>query len=491
MKVRFTVSAADLDVARGDLLAVLLDEKLEYAVTKRCRLRPEAEKWLKAAEDKKLLDHMYTAGEGVKFGTVAFLALPLEAFQEPEDQVRTAAAKALDYARNRNLRKVAFVLETKAGAGLAAQIVDAAVFGLYEFTEYRKSRYQFAEMQVELLVPKDTVAAVRRTVKERQAVVEAANDARTLVNITGSELPPERIAAAAKKVAAKHKLQFTLLRKADLEREKFTGILNVGAGSAHPPVMFALKHSGGKGAAIDLALVGKGVTFDTGGISLKPWDKMWEMKGDMAGAAAVIGVMQALAALGVKKNIVGIVPAAENRPDAKAYLPGDVLRYRNGVTVEIHSTDAEGRLILADGLIWAQEKFKAKTVIDIATLTGACVRALGMDITGVMGNDAKLVQSLISAGARSGEKMWELPLPVEYKEMLLSTVADIKNVGGALAGASTAGLFLQRFIEDGVKWAHLDIAGTFETDKRKRYFLGAGGTGVMVRTLVELARTLN
>jgi len=490
MKVKFAVSAADLDAARGDLLAVLLDSDLKSATTKRCRLRPEAEKWLQAAEDKKLLDHMYTAGEGVRFGTVAFMPLALEAFQEPEDQVRTAAAKALDFARNRDMRKVAFLLETKAGAKLAAPIAEAAVLALYEFAEYKKPKYRFSEMEVELLVPKDAVAAARREVKERQAVAEAANLARTLVNTTGSELPPEKMAAAAKQVASAHKLEFTLLRKADLERGKFTGLLNVGAGSANPPVMFALKYSGRRAATVDLALVGKGISFDTGGISLKPWDKMWEMKGDMAGAAAVIGVMQALAELGVKKNVVGIVPSAENRPDAKAYLPGDVLRYRNGVSVEVHSTDAEGRLVLADALIWAQDRFKVETVIDIATLTGACMRALGPDITGVMGNDARLVQDVIRAGARCGEKIWELPLPVEYQEMLLSTVADIKNVGGPLAGASTAGLFLQRFINDGTKWAHLDIAGTFEVDKRKRYFLGAGGTGVMVRTLVELARTL-
>jgi leucyl aminopeptidase len=285
-------------------------------------------------------------------------------------------------------------------------------------------------------------------------------------------------------------MQFTLLRADDLVREKFVGVTAVGVGSVNPPVMFAMNYKGGRSDKVDLALVGKGISFDTGGIDLKPFDHMWEMKTDMAGAGAVIHTMQAIAELGLKKNVVAIIPSAENRPDAKAYLPGDILRYKNGVTVEVHSTDAEGRLILADGLIWAQEKFKAARVIDVATLTGACVRALGLLYTGLMCNNDGLAKKIMECGAKRGEKFWPLPLPAEYNELLLSSVAKVKNIGGANAGASTAGLFLQNFITEGTAWAHLDIAGSSFYESRQRYYMQPGSTGVMVRTLTELAASL-
>jgi len=485
MDVRFTVGTADLAAAQGDVLALLLDDDLKYAPPKGHPLRAEAERWLRGAKKKEVWEHPFTRAKAARFAFVGFLPLRLEFFQDGRDQARSAAAKVVDFARKRHLDRIAFLLEPTAAMELIELIVEGVVLGAYEFTEFRDSIYPLKRMHVELLVAEGNLSAARRMASQRQKVCEAANGARSLVNRPGSVLPPEALAEHARKVAQKHRMRFTLLRHADLKRGGHVGLLNVGAGSAHPPVMFALEYQGSERRQLDLALVGKGISFDSGGISLKPWDKMWEMKGDMSGAAAVIHVLEAVAALKLKKNVTAVVPSAENRPDARAYLPGDILRYRNGVSVEIHSTDAEGRLILADALLWVQERFKAKKLVDVATLTGACARALGPNYSGIMFNDEELAAQLQEAGERAGEKLWPLPLPVEYEEQLLSPVAKIKNVGGALAGASTAGLFLQRFIGAGVKWAHLDIAGTFFYDKKQRYFLQPGATGVMVRTLTD------
>ncbi len=485
MHVRITVGTVDIAEAKGGVLAVLLDDDLKYAVSKRNPLRAEAERWLKGAQEERVWDYAYSAAEGVNFEFVAFMPLRLGFFQEKDDQVRTAAAKVVDFARKHHLDSIAFILEPKAGLSIVDKVVEGVTLGGYEYTEFKDSLYPIETMNVELLVAADAVRAAENIVYERQTVCAAANRARDIINRPGSSLTPEGIAAHARSVAEQHGMEFTLLRKDDLKKGGHVGLLNVGAGSAYPPVMFAMHYQGARRKRVDLALVGKGISFDTGGISLKPWDKMWEMKGDMAGCAAVIHTMDAIATLGLKQNVVGIVPSAENRPDAKAYLPGDILSYKNGVSVEVHSTDAEGRLILADALLWAQDEFKAKTIIDVATLTGACLRALGLNYTGLMANDEKLAQRLAKSGASVGEKLWPLPLPVEYEEQLLSSVAKIKNVGGPYAGASTAGLFLQRFIGEGVTWAHLDIAGTSDCDKKQRYFLQPGGTGVMVRTLTD------
>jgi leucyl aminopeptidase len=240
-----------------------------------------------------------------------------------------------------------------------------------------------------------------------------------------------------------------------------------------------------KKAKRHLALVGKGVTFDTGGISLKPGDKMWEMKGDMSGGAAVIYAMKAIGKLRPAIDVTGIIPTAENSPDANAQLPGDVFFAKNGKSIHVDNTDAEGRLILTDGLHQAGVA-GATHVIDIATLTGACARALGPSIAGVMGNNPSLIQAIIRAGRNHGEEFWELPLHAEYKEMIKAPCADVNNTGGPYAGAITAGLFLQEFIPDGAAWAHLDIAGPFIREKEWKYY-EAGGIGFGLKMMVDLA----
>jgi leucyl aminopeptidase len=262
-------------------------------------------------------------------------------------------------------------------------------------------------------------------------------------------------------------------------------LLAVAKGSAQPPKFIVMEYMKGKKSEKPVVLVGKGLTFDSGGISLKPAHNMEEMKFDMSGGAAVIGAMYAAGMLKLKKNIVGLVPAAENMPGGRAVKPGDIVRSMSGKTIEILNTDAEGRLILADALSYAK-KYKPAAVVDLATLTGACMVALGSHATGLFGNDEKLIEALREAGERTGERCWPMPLWDEYKEQIKSKVADLKNIGGRWGGAITAAAFLEKFTD--YPWVHLDIAGTAFGSKALLPYVQAGGTGLGVRQLIDFLR---
>ncbi len=490
MDIQISTCAIDLKKSRGELIVILVDDDLKF-VSKNGKFYSDAERILKLTRDKKLFEEEYLPGSsfGVNFERVGFFPLRLLVYQDEKDQVRSSVAKAVDFGRKHGFRKVSFLLETEPAYSGYKEIVDGAVLGGYEFTAYKKSNYG-GKLIVELMLPASVNLKIRALAKEREKVCDSVNLARDLVNSPGADVTPGHLTGYARKLAKDYGLDFHSLQFGELQKQGYVGLVNVGKGSVNHPFLFSILYPGGKGKKIDTVLIGKGVTFDTGGISLKPWDRMWEMKGDMSGASCVIHVMDAIAKLKPKKNVAIVVPTAENRPGSQAYLPGDILRYRNGKTVEIHSTDAEGRLILADALIYAQERFSPPVLIDVATLTGACARALGEDHTGLMANDSKLAQSIIECGSANGEKVWELPLAPEYEEQIVSPVADIKNVGGALAGAQTAAHFLKHFVKEGVKWAHLDIAGTFFHEKRRKYFLQQGATGVMVRTLTDWVMSL-
>jgi leucyl aminopeptidase len=277
-----------------------------------------------------------------------------------------------------------------------------------------------------------------------------------------------------------------VLDPAALKAKGYQGILHVGAGSPqHPGRMVVLRHVPRKASKETIALVGKGITFDSGGISIKPSDKMWEMKGDMAGAAAVLYAMRALGKIRPDVKVLGVLCCAENLPDANAQRPGDIFVAKNGKSVMVDNTDAEGRLVLTDGLARAGEE-GASHIVDIATLTGAVVRALGPSVAGIMGTDASLVKRVIRSGENHGEPFWELPLVEEYKDSLKTPYADLNNIAaGGLAGAITAGLFLREFVPSGAAWAHLDIAGPMFKEKEWKYF-DAGAIGFGVKTLVDL-----
>ncbi|HEV7991685.1 MAG TPA: leucyl aminopeptidase [Gemmatimonadaceae bacterium] len=318
-----------------------------------------------------------------------------------------------------------------------------------------------------------------------RAIAEGHGLARTLGMMPGNLCTPDFLAQTATEIAARHGLEITILGRAEMEKEGMGSFLCVAQGSPEDPKLIALQYKGGAPGAKPVALVGKGLCFDSGGISIKPAQGMEWMKFDMCGAAGVLGAMEAIARLELPVNVVGLVGATTNMPSGTAVKPGDVVRSMSGKYIEIINTDAEGRLVLADVLAYAR-RFEPSAVIDAATLTGACVIALGHTASGVMGNDAALVTEVIAAGTRAGEPGWELPMWDDYRELIKSDVADIKNSGGRPAGTISAALFLKEFAE-GYPWVHLDIAGTAYTEAD----LGTvprGPTGVPVGTFVEFVR---
>ncbi|HTK15496.1 MAG TPA: leucyl aminopeptidase [Acidimicrobiia bacterium] len=368
--------------------------------------------------------------------------------------------------------------------GDAAQgFVEGVALGSYQFLTYKSDAKPSKLARVQILGRAN--ANVRDGIERGARIAAAVAWARDLVNEPAADKSPDAIAKLTRALARANGLTIKVLAGEQLEKERLGGVLGVGKGSERPPRFVRLAYEP-KGARATLAFVGKGVVFDSGGLSLKTASGMETMKTDMSGGAAVIAAMSTLRDLDVKIRVIGFVPLVENMPSGDAMRPGDVLRMRNGKTVEVLNTDAEGRLILADALSLASEE-KPDAIVDLATLTGACVVALGEKVAGLMGEDA-WVEQIRAAAGRAGEAVWHLPLPPEYRKMIDSEVADIKNISGAGGGgALTAGLFLREFSGD-VPWAHLDIAGPARAGSDDGYIV-RGGTGFGVRTLVELART--
>ena len=326
--------------------------------------------------------------------------------------------------------------------------------------------------------------AVREAVEYASAVVEGVALARDLVNEPGGKLTSPAFANRVRRMASGSGIGVKVLDEAGIKRAKMGGLLGVNRGSSRPPRFVELDYRPKGKASGCIALVGKGLTFDAGGLSIKPAQGMMHMKMDMAGAAAVVGAFSVLPVLAPKCRVRGYLPMTDNMLGGDATRPGDVLTIRNGKTIEVLNTDAEGRLVLADALSLASEA-KPDAIVDLATLTGACVVALGPKIAGLMGRNDNFLTQVEVASQRSGERVWQLPLPDSYRKMVDSSVADMKNIGGPDAGAITAGLILQEFVATGIPWAHLDIAGPAfaDTDDAE---VCKGGTGFGVRLLLEL-----
>jgi leucyl aminopeptidase len=379
---------------------------------------------------------------------------------------------------------------------LGQALAEGAVLGQYRFDRYQRADDDAGRgrlKKVTLLCESES-PELKQGMQTGRVIAESTAFARDLSNEPGAVMTPARLAKEAQAMARKVGLRCKVLGRRELEAQKMGGILAVGCGSANEPRLIILEHGigagGRKGAAKGkqptIALVGKGITFDTGGISIKPAENMDAMKSDMSGGAAVIAALRAVALLKLPMRVVGIVPAAENRPSSTSYLPGDVVQTAAGVTIEILNTDAEGRVVLADGLHCAQS-YKPDAIVDIATLTGAKIIALGTHCCAVMGNDEPLMQRLRAAGDRAHERVWPLPLWDEYKEQVRSDIADVKNTGGREGGSITAAALLARFVGD-FPWAHLDIAGNERTGSAKPY-TPKGATGFGVRLLVEFLRS--
>ncbi len=406
------------------------------------------------------------------------------------DAARNAGGTLAKAARQQKLSSLAVLAPGDHVAAIAAGFV----LGRFSYAEHKGTATDAADgpmpVRLTLVGPADADAVARAVV-----VAEAQNFARTIAMRPGNDINPPTLADLAEEMAADVGLSCDVLDEKDLAKLGMGGLLGVGAGSATPPRLIVLEHGGAakgkkggkkKSAAAPLLVVGKAITFDTGGISIKPAANMQGMVFDKCGGMAVLGLMVALAKLKVPQRVVGILASAENHISGTAYRPGDILHMYNGVTVEITNTDAEGRLVLGDALAWGIETYKPAAVVDLATLTGACVVALGTTMAGLMSNSDELVGEIQRAATAAGEKVWRLPVDDEHREKLKSVPADIVNAPGREGGALTAAAFLSHFVpRDGsVPWAHLDIAGVADTDKATPLY-AKGATGWGVRTLVE------
>ena len=387
--------------------------------------------------------------------------------------IRRAAGTAINSARK--LKTVAFLPLDKPTETIIP-ILDGAILGDYRFHQLKSikdtSNIETAYFFIGNSNINDKYLDTLRIIDEGTCI------ARDLANMPANLLNPASLAEDAAELGKQFNIPVKILDEAQIEKLKMGALLGVAQGSANKPKLVVWEYKGGKASDKPIVLVGKGVTFDSGGISLKPPDGMEAMKGDMGGAGAVISMISVVGQIKPKINVVGITPLVENMPSGTSYRPGDILTASNGKTIEIISTDAEGRLILADALVYAQ-KFDPKYIIDIATLTGACMVALGLNIcAGIMGKDQKLIDNLIKAGDQSGERLWQLPLWDDYKELIKTPAADMKNSGGRWGGAISAAMLLSAFTE-GYRWAHLDIAGTDREEAINPYrYKGATGYGV-------------
>ncbi|RLC57953.1 MAG: leucyl aminopeptidase [Chloroflexota bacterium] len=411
------------------------------------------------------------------------------------DGVRQAAGAAAKKARELGVTRFSTIVHGGGRAGLdledAAQaVVEGTILASYHFRQHKTEPDEDERPDVEMVTlvefSAEKVPVVERGARAGQSVAEAVSMTRDLVNQPANYATPTALAEVAQKLAVDFGLRCRVLDREQMAELGMGALLGVAQGSEQPPKFIILEHNAGRDDLDTIVLVGKGITFDSGGINIKPGEHMAAMKSDMAGAAAVMGALRAAAALDIPLHVVGLMPATENLPSGRAIKPGDVLKSLSGLTIEVINTDAEGRLILADALAYAQ-RYQPQAVVDVATLTGACVVALGEITTGLMGTDPDLVARIKAASEKTAEKVWELPLFEEYGEQLKSDVADVKNVGGRPAGAITAAFFLSKFAK-GMPWAHLDIAGKALSDKERNPYTPKGATGVGVRLFVQLLR---
>ncbi|GAB3676452.1 leucyl aminopeptidase [Actinocorallia lasiicapitis] len=443
-----------------------------------------------AAMDGRLLEALKAVGatgkpgEVVKLPTLGAITAPTVVAvglgENPDAEgLRRAAGAAVRSLAGKAKVAVALPAATTEAAG---DVATGALLGNYSFTRYRTGEQTELVADLVLVTSADATAAVERA----ETLAGSIALVRDLVNTPPSHLIPEDLADVAERVAAESGLQIEVLDEKALVDGGYGGIVGVGQGSVNPPRLVRLAYSHPQ-ATKTVVFVGKGITFDTGGLSLKPADAMDWMKSDMGGAAAVLGSLQSIAALKPKVNVIGYLTIAENMPSGTAQRPSDVITIYGGKTVEVLNTDAEGRLVMADALVRSAED-RPDLLVDVATLTGAQLVALGTRTTGIMANSDEVREGVVAAADRAGEASWGMPLPEELRKGLDSPVADIANISGdRWGGMLTAGVFLKEFVPDGVRWAHLDIAGPSFHKGEPYGYTPKGGTGAATRTLVQIA----
>lgn len=414
--------------------------------------------------------------------------------KQPEftlDRIRGVSAEFCRALRKLNCRRIATIVHGGGIGGIepepAAQaITEGSILGLYKFRKHLTREPEEQDIEELLIVERDAakLPALEQGRHKGKIIAQATNQARDWINEPANYMTPSDMARVAQELAKTYNLDLTILDRDQMEKEGMGALLGVAQGSHQPPKFIALSYQGNPTSSKTLGFIGKAITFDSGGLDIKSTEAMADMKGDMAGGAAVLSALAAIAQLKPKVNVTALVAATENLPGGSALKPGDILKAMNGKTIEVVNTDAEGRLTLADVLSYAVKQ-RLSPLIDVATLTGACQIALGDVCSGIFGNSQELIDKVTKAGADAGERLWQMPMYEEYKELNKSDIADIKNSGGRWGGAITAAQFLNEFAGD-TPWVHIDIAGTARSDKERGYSV-KGATGVGVRTLVNFA----
>jgi leucyl aminopeptidase len=399
------------------------------------------------------------------------------------EKSRIISGKIIQYSREFKIKELS-IIPFNSSKEIIESLIEGIILSSYSFEKFKTAKENNTISKVSILIESNS-KEFQKIIDEISVICQSVNDAREISNLPPNQCSPEHLS----KIALNIKNQEIKSKIIDIDTMKdigLNGLVSVGSGSINSPKLIVIEYKGTKNEDKPILLVGKAVTFDSGGISLKPSEKMEEMKFDKCGGVNVIAIMKSLSLLKIKNNVIGIIPAAENMPSNSSYRPSDIINMYNGKSVEVLNTDAEGRLILADALTFGIKQYNPKLIIDMATLTGACIIALGNNVAGIIGNDEKLIRKIIDTSKITDEKMWELPLFEEYYDQIKSKNADIKNIGGRAAGAITAAAFLSNFVED-IPWVHLDIAGTAwnQEGTLSKSYNPSGATGFGIRTIIK------
>lgn len=409
-----------------------------------------------------------------------------------KDIIRLVSGKIAQKARELKLKEFSIITPPSFVTDQitsVSQIVEGSKMGLYKFDKFKTEKTDDLP-DLTIIVSKSN--KISQAIKTAVIVADGVIFTKSTANLPPNECTPSTLASFAKTISKKNKMKCNIFSKPELKKKGFGGITAVGQGSKNEPKLIVLEHNNGSRSEKPIVLVGKAVTFDTGGISLKPGDKMDEMKFDKCGGCTVLGIMKAVAELKLPTNVVGIIPSVENMPGGESYRPGDIIKLYSGKTAEILNTDAEGRLILSDALSYGEKEYTPKAIIDFATLTGACIVALGTNVAAIVSNNEKLTKKINDSSKRTTEEVWELPVNQDYMDMIKSDVADMKNVGiGRAAGTITAAAFLKNAIEN-TPWVHIDIAGVAWTQvaTKEKSYNSKGATGFGVRLILDYLQNL-
>lgn len=491
--MKITVTTQEMETVSAQALVVLHEKAGMLAETKNAELRKHMNTFARDVEAKVCKREWFCTLEKSAKAKTGHMLLDSVTFHEsaPHDEaLKTAAARCISLCREYSLSKLVFVVDHKLAALKAAAILEGIMLGDFKDERFKGNKQKGtkrAELEITFVVARNAEKAVKESLRVRQVICEAQNNARLLVNAPHHVLTPDALAKYAQALAKKHNMRCSVLNEKQLLAKGYLPTWHVGRGSEYPPRMVVLEYSPPKPKIREhIALVGKGMTFDSGGLCIKGRD-MYKMNGDMGGSATVLGAMEAIARLKLPVKITAIIASAHNAVDGSAYYPGCIITAKNGKTIHVENTDAEGRLVLSDCFHKAGE-VKADVMWDFATLTGACPAALGPAIAGLFTDDEDLRVILMEAGANTGDDVWPLPLVKEYESFIKHSLADLNNMSNEpRGGAIHAANFLKQFVPQGIRWAHLDVAGVATVEKPRRY-LKPGGSGFGVRLIVEALR---